>query len=695
MSVSGTISAGQTGLFSEAPGGKVTIASSAPFFLDMPVGSGEVPYPAGNRTFDYPGGMTRVSATTAAVTYAVDDSQELVATPDELRVGGEQFGFSTLLPDNSQAFTRLNEWVLQSSEGINAPSRKVVIELPAGIFYVRGGKIDLTWRGDGTFTPRFTFRGAGKGVTILRATPDSTAPAVLEIAAGFSANVTWEDMTIEPRAGIWQDACHIYATRRTLDSTGGVTDWTFRRLGVNVPNGDGFVFVGGDDFLGPNQFMLFEMCTWIADVGSAIKTFGQFGQANFVNGEYAASVLGTSAAPSMVFTQDYRATVAPTGVNTGTNIFTAGALEITSGTPVRIIGTGLPSGYALNTTYFFRRQGIASGVFGLGSLHATRAAVASDTRVPAGTTGTLGNWFITPFYVMEVADNALRFEFPHHMTDAGVLRFVGTGLPAGFSTGTDYFVIRLDAYRVRLASTKNNALAGTFLPLAGGTLTTFGMSAVGANLPYSVHMSCTSVQNSLQGIYVGGGQNFQLNLHIENIKNTLYLYQSQATLQGGIFANPADDSGNGALAVAVGGNARFQVDGSPFLSGTVDRLVVASESPGTYLSPRGTFVNVGASTTTGPQSVNLWGTIAVAATIDTFALDRLNVNTSATQITNISSRLGPGAEVKLRATGGSIVFATGGGLVLPASPYTLPQDAVATFERLESGAWILTAVSVL
>lgn len=605
------------------------------------------------------------------------------------------FGFNPSAADNSAAFTALSNYIMAAASGVGPTTQQVVVYLPPGDYRVSSAKLDLTFRGSGAWTPRFTFRGAGKGVTRILATTDSTAAAVIEIAAGFTANVTWEDMTIVPRADVWQDACHIYATRRTLDSTGGVTDWTFRRLGVNAANGDGFVFVGGDDFLGPHQFMLFEMNTWLSEVGSAIKTFGQFGQANFVNGEYASLQLGTSAAPAMVFTQDYRATVAPTNVNTGTNIFTAGALEITSGTPVRIIGTDLPSGYALNTTYFFRRQGVASGVFGLGSLHATRAAVASDTRVPAGTTGTLGNWFITPFYVMEVADNALRFEFPHHMTDAGVLRFVGTGLPAGFSTGTDYFVIRLDAYRVRLASTKNNALAGTFLPLAGGTLTTFGMSAVGANLPYSVHMSCVSVQNTLHGVYVGGGQNFQLNLHIENIKNTLYLYQSQTTLQGGIFANPADDGGNGALAVAVGGNSRFQVDGSPFLSGTVDRLVVASESPGAYLSPRGTFVNAGASTTTGPQSVNLWGTIAVAATIDTFALDRLNVNTSATQITNISSRLGPGAEVKLRATGGSIVFATGGGLVLPASPYTLPQDAVATFERLESGAWILTAVSVL
>lgn len=631
--------------------------------------------------------------TAAAIVSVVPSAEDYLTT-----VSASYFGISASNADNTAGFAAMGDYIQSVVNfAANGPtvtgSETVEITLPVGILYVDGAKMDLTYVGTGAYTPRFILRGAGKGITIIQSKSDSTAAAVLELACGYAANVLMEDFSVQTRSDTVQDGVHIYATRRTLDDTGGITDLTVNRVGVRSYLGDAVVFSGGDDYLGPNQFITLGMCTWQADVGSSIKTLGQFGQLNVINGDYSA-VLDSSACPAMDFSKDYRQTIAPSAADTTSNFVTSTAV-LSTGMPVRIVGANLPSGLSTGTTYFVRRYDLAgTGASDRLTLHTTRANVAANTKIALGSTGTLGNWYIAPLYVTSVGTNVLNFEFPHLLVTGALLTVVGSNLPTGLSTSTDYYVIRQSARQIGLATSKANAIAGTAITFSGGTVTSFGLSAAANNAagPYSLNLGNVSAQNSISALYLVGAEDVKANLHVENCKNSIYAYQSQMTIDGGAYANPADDGGNGVLLAAFGLNARVTIQGGPVVSGTEDKRI-ACVNASILSAAGGTFVTQSSSRTTA-QTTGIVQGFSAAATVDIGACDFVYINTSATQITSLSSKHGPRAQVKIVAWGGSIVFATGGNLMLPTATVTLPEKGCAVFELVDTiGTWVLVSKS--
>jgi hypothetical protein len=86
------------------------------------------------------------------------------------------------------------------------------------------------------------------------------------------------------------------------------------------------------------------------------------------------------------------------------------------------------------------------------------------------TAGTITAAHTTTGTVTEVSLTANSLSIPAHgyTTGAKVTELTTTGtLPAGLSTGTVYYVIKLDADTISLAASQANALAGTAVDITG------------------------------------------------------------------------------------------------------------------------------------------------------------------------------------------------------------------------------------
>lgn len=615
---------------------------------------------------------------------------------DQLVIPASFFNILSTNTNNTEGFTTLAAWIKSASSGYGATTKKIVVEFPAGIFLVDGAKLDLTYRGTGAYTPRVTLRGAGKNVTIIKSTSTSTESAVLELAAGYVENLLIEDLSIETRNDIIQDGLHVYSTRRTLDNAGGVTDLSVNRLSIRSYLGDCAVFSSGDDYISGNKFLKLEMCTFHSDTRSAIRTYGQFSQVSVINGNYRSNS-NTSSSPTIQLCSDLRITISPTAVDTTNNFFTAETLEIPTGTPVRIIGTNLPAGLQTGVTYFVRRYDMSgSGNANRMTLHSSRANVASDTRISLISTGTLGDWFLCPLYISSVGTNNLNFEYPHHLVDGSEITIIGSQLPSGLYTSTSYYVIRLSATSIALASSKAHALAGTSIFFSGGNVAFFGLSSVynsklGA---LSTNFNNVTINDTISALYLSVANNIRANLHIENAKNSIYCYQSQLCIDGGLYLNAAVDNGNGVLLYAHGLNSKISIIGSPLLSGTVNKIISCSLAS-IVSSSAGTFITNNAAKTTS-QTTGIIPQLSASSTLDVGGYDFCSVSSSLTSITTINSQHGPKAKLTLMASGGNITFASGGNLLLPTSTITVSQNSLVTFELVDTiGTWLMVARSAV
>ena len=612
-----------------------------------------------------------------------------------ISMSGSQFNILTANADNSAGFALLAYWMLTASEGFGDITEKIEVVLPPGVFLVSGAVMDLTRRTIGGYTPRLILRGAGTGSTVIRSTAASTSKCVFQVLAGYAAFCVFEDFSIQTRTDVTQDALHFVCTRRPLDNTGGMTAATLRRIGITSDWGDACVFMGGDDYLGPNQFLLFEMCTFVAKRKTALKTYGQFGQVNITNGWYD-GVLSLSACPSVAICQDLRLAVEPTAVNTTNNFITTGP-EVPTGTPFRFIGSNVPSGVFLGTTYYLRRYDIANDTANNKfTVHSSLANVVSDTRVALGSSGALGNWRISPLYVTSVSDNALNFEFPHLLVDCAIVYLVGTSLPTGLSTSTAYYVVRTAVDQIKLASSKANALTGTTLTFSGGTVTGFGLSTDGFNTgePYSVNFSTATIQDNMVGLYLSGARDVIANLHIENSRNALHVFNSQLVVLGGSYQNPSDDGGRGVLLYMANPNTRVTVIGIPRIIGAVDnsgRLI--TKSGGSYYSGADGWDHAVSSSSTS-KSIGLLAQYGVSTSTDFGADTFVFVNgedEAPPGLQTILSKLPPFAELNIMAWGGSFNLQTGGNISLPNSTTILvPTRGVVTLKRIDTvGTWAL------
>lgn len=169
---------------------------------------------------------------------------------------------------------------------------------------------------------------------------------------------------------------------------------------------------------------------------------------------------------------------------------------------------------------------------------------------------------------------------------------------------------------------------------------------------------------------------------------------ARVTVIGGSYANSAAvGDGSGRIFRSLT-QASLELSGSILVIGTVEGGIFADAN--SQLLATNLLHNSLVLTQTGGTkavSVPADNTFYLAPEIDTYL-----VSTSATQIrTMVGPPRQTGQRVYLRATGGSIVFATGGNIDLSGrtSPYTLPSGAIATFVKFDSGVtWALVSASV-
>ena len=138
------------------------------------------------------------------------------------------------------------------------------------------------------------------------------------------------------------------------------------------------------------------------------------------------------------------------------------------------------------------------------------------------------------------------------------------------------------------------------------------------------------------------------------------------------------------LRYLVENNGRLTVR-APAGGGTRDKTWTADGNVGSGVMAEGATQDVGTETSGQSKQVSVSGGGLVTLGVARTAI----VNTSATQITNISAAVTPGTPIFLSAFSGSIVFAEGSGIHLAGTkPMTVPSGATACFVRNDLlGAW--------
>lgn len=636
-------------------------------------------------TADYPGSRKAQSFTPSII------------VPDELIIPVRRFG---IVPDpgvdNTQAFNDLATWIMQGNTGFNPYNRQLVLFFEPGEYLIDGVVFNLVYKGVAgtTYTPRFTLKGSGAEVTVIKNKSNASSPVLFTILAGVIAQVNLEDLTIRASSSIRQDALAIVATRRTLDNVGGITDSSFNRITIWSPLGDALVTVGGQDALGPNQGIGITNSIISSTAGTSWKSYGQLGQVASRLVAYSSQNAAASYNPQIILAADNRQTIAPSAVDTVNNYFTMSNQDLPIGTPVRIIGANLPSGLSTGVTYYLRKLGLdGNTIFYLDkyALYTTPANLISDTRIALGTTGTLGNWYICPLYATSVTQDTINFEFPHNLCDGGEVNFIGGSLPTGVALATSYFVIRKSATSIGLASTKNNAFAGTAISFSGGTVTAFGLHKVtNTTGAYSVKFDTSSVENAILGLYVSFCNDIQCTFHIETLKNSIYVHHSNLAIIGGHYADPASDSGKGCVLAITGGTSRVSIDGSPSLLGVWDNILYNNFGG---LLIKNSFVNNGASIST-PKSIGTTVNYAAADTLDVAYYDWLFVSASATVINTITSKHGPKTQIKIMAFGGTVTLGSAGNIKFNGASIIIPDKGVVILELVDTVAvWAVVGKS--
>jgi len=133
---------------------------------------------------------------------------------------------------------------------------------------------------------------------------------------------------------------------------------------------------------------------------------------------------------------------------------------VTGQGPIQLTtATTLPTGLSLATDYYVIR--IDANTMKLASTRANAVALTAVTFSDNGT----GAHTLTLFGVDTSDDGLLSAGHGMQTGDGPVRVTTGGGLPAGLSAGVDYYVIRIDADRFKLATSAANALAGTAVNL--------------------------------------------------------------------------------------------------------------------------------------------------------------------------------------------------------------------------------------
>ena len=95
--------------------------------------------------------------------------------------------------------------------------------------------------------------------------------------------------------------------------------------------------------------------------------------------------------------------------------------------------------------------------------------------------------------------------------------------------------------------------------------------------------------------------------------------------------------------------------------------------------------NLYAGTASGPPTSGLTPQMSPAASINTFGIHTIGLNSSATPITTVQSSLGPGETMTFFTLGGSVVFGSGGNIDLMGMPSVTVNGSI-TFIRSDLGS---------
>lgn len=216
------------------------------------------------------------------------------------------------------------------------------------------------------------------------------------------------------------------------------------------------------------------------------------------------------------------------------------------------------------------------------------------------------------------------------------------------------------------------------VPGAGSSPCLFMGANGGSALPSNVQLLGCTLQNAAYGCIVDG-QLEVIGGHLENL-GTSYKIGASGSLKtwGGRYASAAYGAAYGGSAGAIieetaGCFARME---APTFSGTTDNRIKYAGSTTSKSRIYNSIQSVAiASTGTSSYDTN------AAAVLDVGNALYVRVNTSATQITTFNGTHCDGEFMTVGALSGSIVFASGGNMVLPSSPITIPANGTALLRK--------------
>ncbi len=531
----------------------------------------------------------------------------------------------------------------------------------------------------------------------------------MTVFAGFIQNLQIKGISL---VGIGdanpnQDGLAIVSVPRALDNVGGVDHFEWDNLVVSGFNGQQTWMRGGQRTNGifsgllPLQFGMLRDCTMNYSPGRhAFEAIGQFGQVLFKGGLFE-GVATTTGGCNIVISRDYRYfSPTPAYADPGTGLMACSAnWDWPHSTPCRLIGTAPPSALSKGVTYWAWQGNVGGNSPSIGAFYIASSVANAGTETPVllGSTGTYGSYQFVPLWATALSSNTFTTSLPHKLITGDKLRVVGTRFPSALSTGVDYYAIRVDHLRWKLASSEANAIAGTAIVMTGGVFPDFGFVAndgTEQNLrgPYTVGFDKTTLQIRRLGIFVSGGLDISGSLHIEQLTRTFHFVSSIANVSSGEFLSAANNGGAGVWLTAAGADCKIGLTGKPAFRNAPDQLYAVFSGATVDTDATQPAISVGTWPTL--QSTGRTLQVSAAITIDIGAATDVQVPTSATAIATITSAHTVGARFTLTAIGGSIVLAGSGNVRMTGSPLTIPQNGSVELKMVDTiGPWLMVGKS--
>jgi hypothetical protein len=163
-----------------------------------------------------------------------------------------------------------------------------------------GGEVSIVFIPKGTaiissltVPEKVTLRGSGKSSTVLQVMSGGTAPGALNIAAGYSDNIFFEDFQLRGAGGLNPGQHGLYANATgdgKVPDTGGWGNGGARRILIQNFTGHQLWLRGKGQGAGQyyqHQFLTFELCDFSArDLAHAMLMSGKVGQVTFTNCQF-------------------------------------------------------------------------------------------------------------------------------------------------------------------------------------------------------------------------------------------------------------------------------------------------------------------------------------------------------------------------------------------------------------------------